>query len=115
MNQRQVTKIDGHFLAIDHLNFAEAALLVLAVHQAETAGNLNAFPRHGDDFEFSTPDTRGAVILNKLSNTDYGHTRIHASLIVRFPGMRVEARRVGQEGVSQCRTRWGQSNEKTNH
>src|SRR3546814_10431326 len=79
MNQRQVTKIDGHFLAIDHLNFAEAALLVLAVHQAETAGNLHAFPRHGDDFEFSTPDTRGAVILNKLGNTDSGHHRIHRS------------------------------------
>src|SRR3546814_2666283 len=93
MNQRQVTKIDGHFLAIDHLNFAEAALLVLAVHQAETAGNLHAFPRHGDDFEFSTPDTRGAVILNKLSNTDSGHHRIHDSLIVRFPGMEARDRK----------------------
>src|SRR3546814_5724392 len=97
MNQRQVTKIEGHFLAIDHLNFAEAALLVLAVHQAETAGNLRAFPRHGDDFAFSTPDTRGAVFLNKLGNTESRHQRINDSMSVRFPGM--EARDMGPKPI----------------
>src|SRR3546814_3733583 len=50
-----------------------------------------------DLFEFSTPDTRGAVILNKLSNTDSGHHRIHDSLIVRFPGM--EARDIGPKPI----------------